>query len=60
MPCGSEAEVTEIPSTPRRRQMAVCREHHGPYVRRLRLGPKLNVWAGSLRRHTLARIDAAG
>ncbi|WP_406113909.1 hypothetical protein [Kitasatospora purpeofusca] len=50
--------MVAIPSTPRRKQITVCRTHYGPYLRRLYLGPKLNTWAGALRRRVPARVDA--
>ncbi|WP_328957767.1 hypothetical protein [Kitasatospora purpeofusca] len=50
--------MIEIPSTPRRKRITACRVHRGPYVRRLHLGPKLNAWAGALRRRVPVRVDA--
>ncbi len=60
VPCAKEAEVTAIMSTARRRQMTVCREHHGPYVRRLDHGPKLTAWSGALvRQREAQQLDPA-
>lgn len=58
VPCKVQTDVVEIPSTPRRTRITVCRAHLGPYLRRLDLAPKLNTWAGMLKRHRAARVGA--